>query len=48
MEEVGKFCDTWSILRPFDVGILEPFGVIYIVHFSRVGKLYQDKSGNPG
>jgi hypothetical protein len=43
------FMDIWSILRPFGIPIVWPFGTLwgnsYI--FPRVGKLYQEKSGNP-
>jgi hypothetical protein len=49
MEDVGIFYGRlvystaiWYILWPF--GIL--FG--YLVHFSRFGMLYREKSGNPG
>jgi hypothetical protein len=42
------FMDIWSILRPFDIfyGHLVYFVVIWYI-FPRVGKLYQEKYGNP-
>jgi hypothetical protein len=37
-----NFTAIWHILRPF--------GIFYLllVHFTRFGMLYQEKSGNPG
>jgi hypothetical protein len=44
------FMDIWSIFRPFDIfyGHLRYFVVIRRYIFPRVGKLNQEKSGNPG
>jgi hypothetical protein len=49
MEDVGifyghlvNFPAIWHIAWPF--GIFSPF----LVHFTRFGMLYQEKSGNPG
>jgi hypothetical protein len=43
------FMDIWTIFRPFNVfyGHLAYFVVIWYI-FPRVGKLRQEKSGNPG
>jgi hypothetical protein len=47
----GRSCNgrCWSILWPFGIGILRPFGIFYgyLVYFPRFGMLYQEKSGNP-
>jgi hypothetical protein len=43
------FLAIWSILRPFRkcYGLLVYF-VVILVHFSRFGVLFKEKSGNPG
>jgi hypothetical protein len=43
------FMESWSILRPLDIiyGFLDYFMVIWYIFYC-VGKLYQEKSGNPG
>jgi hypothetical protein len=49
MEDVSLLMAFRSILRPFNIfhGHRVYFVVIWYI-FLRVGKLYQDKSGNPG
>jgi hypothetical protein len=39
----------WSIVRPFGIHILWPFGIFhyYMVYFSSLGMAYQEKSGSP-
>jgi hypothetical protein len=44
------FMDIWLTLRTFNnIHVLHPLGIFcgYLVYFPRVGKLYQEKSGNP-
>jgi hypothetical protein len=42
------FMPIWSVLRPFSISCGH-FGLFYghLVHLSRFGMLYQEKSGNP-
>jgi hypothetical protein len=49
MEDVNIFYGIWSILQPFGLfyGHLVHFIVIWYI-CSRLGLLYQEKSGNPG
>jgi hypothetical protein len=41
--------DIWSILFPFGMHILWPFGNVVVTWyiFPRFGVLFQEKSGNP-